>query len=420
MEAVKARRIGILEHSVNEPGRRLGWPVMRIDRRALIRVLSGGAGALFVPCAGRANASERRYLSARVDAGGAYRVGVFDSAGSLRLDLDLPVRGHGFALHPRRPVAVCFARRPGTFALAFDVVRGTRLAELHTPPDRHFYGHGVYAGDGSLLYASENDFSNRRGVIGVYVPDEGYRRVGELESQGIGPHEIALLPGHETLVVANGGIATHPDAPGMKLNLPSMEPALAYVDRRSGRLLERAALPRALHALGIRHIAVSRDGRVAVGMQYEGPRGDPVPLVGLHRRGGKLALFDAPEPAWRAMRQYCGSVAFDASGLIVAASAPRGNSITLWDAQSGSYLRALRVMDGSGVAPARIGGRFVATSGRGGAFFVDARGGRRPLGAACVAAGRWDNHLSAADVGGSSPDQWNRVEEAAREVGAVP
>ena len=371
---------------------------MRIDRRALMRVLAGGTGALFVPCPSSANAPERRYLSARMYAEGASGIGVFDSEGSLEHDIHLPARGHGFALHPRRSVAVCFARRPGTFALVFDVVRGTRLVEFRTPSGRHFYGHGVYAGDGSLLYASENDYSNRRGVIGVYVPDEGYRRAGELPSHGIGPHEIALLPGDETLVVANGGIATHPDAPGVKLNVPSMEPALAYVDLRSGHLVERAVLPRTLHALGIRHIAVARDGRVAVGMQYEGPRGDLVPLVGLHRRGREIALFDAPEPALRAMRQYCGSVAFDASGRFVAASAPRGDAITLWDARSGDYLCALPVADGSGVAPTRIGGRFLATSGQGGAFFVDAWGSRRPLDTAYIAAGGWDNHLSAVEI----------------------
>ena len=369
----------------------------RIDRRALLRMIGGGAGALLAPARSSRAGRERLYLAARVDAAGACRVGAFDSAGSLRLDLALPLRGHGFALHPRRPEAVCFARRPGTVALAFDVARGIPLAEFRTPPGRHFYGHGVYAGDGRLLYASENDYVNQRGVIGVYVPEERYRRRGELPSHGIGPHELALLGDCETLVVANGGIATHPDAPGVKLNLPSMESALVYLDRRSGRALERAALPRTLHALGIRHIAVARDGRVAVGMQYEGPRSDVVPLVGLHRRGRALAFFDAPDPAWRAMRQYCGSVAFDASGRVVAASAPRGDAITLWDARSGGYRHALPVADGSGVAPTGTPGAFLATSGRGGAFVVDVRGGRRPLPAVPAAAGRWDNHLCAVE-----------------------
>ena len=371
---------------------------MHIDRRTLLRVLAGGVGAVFAPRVSLGVGGGRLYLGARVDAKGAFRVGAFDPEGSLWLDLPLPSRGHGFALHPQRPVAVCFARRPGTFALVFDIARGKPLADLRSPPGRHFYGHGAYAGDGRLLYASENDYANGRGVIGVYVPDEGYRRAGELPSHGVGPHELALLPGRETLVVAVGGIATHPDAPGIKLNLPVMESALVYLDRRSGRLLERATLPRVLRALGIRHLAVARDGRVAVAMQYEGPRGDLVPLVGIHRRGQALALFDAPEPVLRAMRHYCGSVVFDASERIVAASAPRGNAITLWDARDGRYLRALPVADGSGVSPTRRRGEFLTTSGRGGAAVLDARGGRQSLDTAFIAESRWDNHLAALEV----------------------
>lgn len=369
-----------------------------MDRRALLRLLAGGLGTALALRTGHGAAGERLYLAARLDAGGGCRVSAFDLEGSLRLDLDLPARGHGFAVHPQRPVAVCFARRPGTFALVFDLARGERLAELRTPPGRHFYGHGVYAGDGGLLYASENDYSNRRGVIGIYVPDEGYRRAGELPAHGTGPHEIALLPDRDTLVVANGGIATHPDAPGVKLNLPSMEPSLAYLERRNGGLLERVVLPPALRALSIRHIAVGFDTRVAVGMQYEGPRGDLVPLVGVHRRGQAISLFTAPEPALRAMRQYCGSVTFDVSGRIVAASAPRGDAITLWDARSGDYLCAPPVADGSGVAPTRVPARFLATSGRGGAALLDARGIRRALNADFVENSRWDNHLAAVEV----------------------
>lgn len=371
---------------------------MRVDRRVLLRVLAGGMGAALALRGSLGIETERFYLAARVDGGGACRVGVFDAEGSPRLDLHLPVRGHGFALHPQRPVAVCFARRPGIFALVFDIARGQCVAELRAPSGRHFYGHGVYAGDGGLLYASENDYSKGRGVIGVYVPDEGYRRAGELPAHGIGPHELALHSRGETLVVAIGGIATHPDAPGVKLNLPTMEPALIYLDRRSGRLLERAALPRALRASSIRHLAVARDGRVALGMQYEGPRSDLVSLVGIHRRGQALALFDAPESALRAMRQYCGSVAFDASGDIVAVSAPRGDTMTLWDAKNHCFLRAVPLADTSGVVPTGVRGQFLATSGRGSALVLDAQGERRALNTGFVANGKWDNHLAVVEV----------------------
>lgn len=336
------------------------------------------------------------YLAARKNAAGACRASGFSPEGALCLDLPLPARGHAFALHPERPVAVCFARRPGTFAVAIDLLRGSPVAHFGSPPDRHFYGHGACSADGRLLYASENDFAKGRGVIGVYRADDGYRRVGELPAHGVGPHEVALLSERETLVVANGGIATHPDAPGVKLNLPAMAPALVYVERRGGRLLERVELPRRLHRLGIRHLCVAGDDRVAVAMQYEGPRGDVVPLVGIHRRGGPLVLFDAPEPVLRGMRHYCGSVAFDASGHVVAASAPRADAITLWDARRGRYLCSVPVADGSGVAPAGVAGQFLASSGRGGAVVLDAGGRWRAIDTAEVSGSRWDNHLVAA------------------------
>ena len=364
-----------------------------MDRRALFRLIAAGA-ALATPAA-LGGTLARGYLAARTDSAGACRMSGFNAAGARCLDLPLPARGHAFALHPERPEALCFARRPGTFAVAIDLLRGHPLAHFTSPADRHFHGHGVYAARGRLLYASENDFTKGRGVIGVYLADEGYRRAGELPAHGVGPHELALLSDRETLVIANGGIATHPDAPGVKLNLPAMAPSLVYIDRRSGRLLERVRLPHELHRLSMRHLCVARDDRVAVAMQYEGPRRDLVPLVGMHRRGRSLVLFDAPASVLRAMQHYCGSVAFDTSGQVVAASAPRGNAITLWDASQRRYLRSVPVADGSGVAPAGVRGHFLATSGRGGAVVLDAGGHRSSIDTPEVAGSRWDNHLAA-------------------------
>ena len=47
-------------------------------------------------------------------------------------------------------------------------------------------------------------------MIGVRDAQDGYRQIGELPSDGIGPHEATLMPDGKTLVVANGGIRTHP------------------------------------------------------------------------------------------------------------------------------------------------------------------------------------------------------------------
>ncbi len=377
---------------------------MAIDRRTVLRLLAGGlltGGALGPPRSPDAAPRRRLYLGARSDAGGSYRVSGFRASGAAAFDLGLPDRGHSFAVRPDGRTAVVFARRPGRFALAIDLARGAAAAEFAAPRDRHFYGHGAFSLGGRFLYASENDFAGERGVIGVYDADKGYRRVGELSSHGIGPHEIALLSDGVTLVIANGGILTRPDLPRVKLNVATMASSLCYVHRLDGGLLKERRPGPALHRLGIRHLSVSRDDTVAVAMQYEGPRGRLVPLVAVDPAG---AAADAPlrflsaEPAvWRAMKQYCGSACFDSEGRVLAVSAPRGNLVTFWNAAAGGYLSSARVLDGSGVAPGEGPGEFLASSGHRGVAVIDARSGAStPLDTAFVNASRWDNHLATA------------------------
>ena len=373
---------------------------MGIRRRDALLLLAGGLAGSFPPAplrADSANPVAPLYLSARADAGGGYRVSGFTGDGASLFDLPLPGRGHSFAVRPGSREAVHFARRPGRFALVVNLAQGAIGRTVEAPPERHFYGHGVFGPDGRLLYAPENDFAGERGVIGVYDAERAYRRVGELPSHGIGPHEIALLSDGETLVVANGGIATHPDLPRVKLNLPTMAPSLCTVDRRDGRLLRELRLDLALHQLSIRHLAVSRDDTVAVAMQYEGPAHNLVPLVGVQRRGGGLRLLHASRATLRAMKNYCGSVCFDASSHIIAVSAPRGGFVTFWDVGTGRYLSSAKVPDGCGVAPGAGPAEFLATSGLGGAVVIDAHSGTtRPLAVGGLEAARWDNHLIAA------------------------
>lgn len=383
---------------------------MAIDRRASLGLLAApvaaGLAAPLLPWPLRAAPPERVFLSARAIAGGGYGVSGFAVSGAPVFDLPLPGRGHSFALRPGSRIAVHFCRRPGTFALAIDLVNGRVLHSLATPPERHFYGHGAFGPDGRLLYATENDFVTGRGAIGIYDAENRFARIGEIPSHGIGPHEILLLSDGTTLAVANGGIATRPDLPRIKLNLPTMDPSLCYIDRRSGALLGRLRLLGSLRRLSIRHLAVGRGDRVAIGMQDEGSGNRLAPLVAIHRprpgtgdgrHGKSLQLLGAPAPVLRAMKRYCGSVCFDSGGAVIAASAPRGNLVAFWDSESGAFLSAATVGDGCGVAPAGSPGQFLASSGRGGAFLVDARSGAAsPIRSDFLASGRWDNHLAAA------------------------
>lgn len=367
---------------------------MAIDRRGALRLLAGGLGAAFWPGGARAGREERRYLSAGAAPGG-YRVGGFSEAGEVLLDAALPARGHAFAVRPDGRLAVHFARRPGEFALALDIDRGAVSLRFAPPQNRRFQGHGVFDSSGRLLYATENDFDAGRGVIGIYDARSGFRRLGELTSGGVGPHDIRLLPDGRTLVVANGGIHTHPDYPRAKLNLPAMEPSLCLIDRETGEMRRKLHLGAGLSQLSIRHLALGREGRVAVAMQYEGPRGDRVPLVAFCRAGGPLHPLEAPPSVLRAMKQYCGDVCFDTAGRSFAVSAPRGNIVTVWDGADGSFLHSIRLADCCGLAPGKRVGEFLVSSGQGGVFQLDLHAGRvRPFPAGFPETRRWDNHLA--------------------------
>lgn len=364
---------------------------MEIDRR---RFLALAAALGLSPSAARAALPADGgplYLTAR-KRGGRDEAVVLDGTGRDRLTIPMPARGHSFAIDATAQRAVVFGRQPGFFALGFSL-EGGEPAPLPLPDDRHFFGHGAFVQGGRLLAATENDFEGGRGVLGLYdaTPGGGYRRVGEFDSGGIGPHEVVLMPDGKTLCVANGGILTHPDYGKLELNLDTMRPSLAYIDAASGELLEKVELAPALHRLSIRHLALAADGAVWFGCQYMGPAADRPALVGRHRRGAALELFDGPAETLRNMRNYVGSVTVDAAGGIVATSSPVGGQVIYWDAASGKCLGVTALADGCGVAPAAQGG-FLVSSGLGAMIRVDAQGKERPV----LPPSRdmsWDNHF---------------------------
>ncbi|APE42731.1 twin-arginine translocation pathway signal [Sulfitobacter alexandrii] len=349
------------------------------------RFLGGLIAAGVIPRPTWADAGSPAYLAAGGRPDGSYLLCGIGADLSVRFELPLPARGHAAAAHPSRPQAVAFARRPGTFALVIDCASGRILSTLASPEGRHFYGHGAYSQAGDLLYTTENDFTTGTGRIGVWDVTAGYVRVGEIASGGIGPHDIRRLPGSDTLVVANGGIDTHPDSGRAKLNIPTMAPNLTYIEAE--RIVEQAALPKALHKNSIRHLAVGPQGEVALGMQWQGE--EPVDaLVGLHRRGSEITLFDAPAEAVDRMQGYIGSVACSADGATIAVTSPRGGMVQFYDTATMALTRSEALEDVCGIAPAAQG--FTVTTGTG-----TLRCLRDTAGARASAALMWDNHLVA-------------------------
>ncbi|MEM7667806.1 MAG: DUF1513 domain-containing protein, partial [Pseudomonadota bacterium] len=253
----------------------------RLSRRRFL-VGAGTASLTLGASAGWADAGSPRFLAAGKDPSG-YKLMGLGPDGTLRFEISLPSRGHAAAAHPERAEAVAFARRPGTYAVVIDCVTGHVRHRLEAEPGRHFFGHGVYSRDGAILFTTENAYTTGDGRLGLWDASADYRRIGEISSGGIGPHDVVRLPGSEILAIANGGIRTHPASGRDKLNLGSMRPNLTYMDAATGAVIDQVEPDDALRLNSIRHLAVSRDGRIAAATQWQGDPQDGVPLIAFHR-----------------------------------------------------------------------------------------------------------------------------------------
>lgn len=359
---------------------------MQLDRRTLLIGLAGSAAMLALPDAAASALQSEVFAAARKDDRGNFSAALFSLEGDVRA-IELPSRGHDVALRPGGEEWVAFARRPGRFGVAVPV--GTRPPVwFASKPDRHFFGHGVFSADGRLLYATENDYERAQGVIGVRDATGGYKQIGEFPARGMEPHDIALLTDGRTMVIANGGIRTHPDRGAEELNLPDMKPSLVYVDVETGDLLEEHVLAPELHQLSIRHLATASGDTVVFGCQYRGPEKDAPPLIGFHRRGESPVVVPAPGQTQEGLRNYIGSVAADSGGGIVAASAPKGGLVTYWDVASRRYLGACDLNDGCGLAPTHHKASFLLTSGEGWLATDDVNGAMERQ----ASGFQWDNH----------------------------
>ncbi|WP_316858495.1 DUF1513 domain-containing protein [uncultured Cohaesibacter sp.] len=337
-----------------------------------------------------ADAGSPAFLSAARKPDGHYALFGISEKGRAIFEIALPGRGHAAAAHPERPEAVAFARRPGNFAMALDCRTGETLSVLEAPEGRHFYGHGAFSEDGRLLYTAENDYETARGVIGIWQADKGYTRLGEFASHGVGPHDIKLLPDNKHFVIANGGIETHPDSGREKLNIPTMQPSLAYVTL-DGRLVEKVELPQAMHKNSIRHLSLGEDGMVAFAMQWQGDVLNSPPLLGLHKLGGQVTLLEAPDDQQRQLQGYVGSVAIDTSRRLLAASSPRGGVVHQFDTETGEFLGAVRETDVCGLAMRN--GKLARTSGAGIVCLSEEVAGMQMDRTRVTHPYQWDNHL---------------------------
>ena len=351
--------------------------------------------------------SESFFVSAHNDYLGNHYIGAFNEKGKRVFSLPVSQRAHGMTVNPSHPLEVIyFSRDPGNEINLVNLASGKKIRTTICKKGRHFYGHGCFSHDGELFFTTENDFTKGHGVISVR---DAYTLevLDEYHSQGIGPHEIKMLPNEKIMVVANSGKLTHPEKPGCILNKGNLSSNLSYLDLNNGELLSRQYPPSKQHC--IRHIDVNNEGLVAVSMQYEGndvrsSLSTKKPLKALlasHRLGdNELNLFSAESYPWARLNYYIGSVASEPVSTgeqkIAAVTSLRGQRLLICDVSQGVVLKDYAIPQVRGVAYHPLQRAFVVSSSLGNTYVVDINHSDMPLSNLSFFHNtRWDTHLSA-------------------------
>lgn len=306
-------------------------------------------------------------------------------------------RGHGYAYASQRPnKIIAFARRPGMEAVVVDIEKQQVKPAFTCAEGFHLLGHGCFNVDGTQLYTAESDYINGQGKI-VVRDGETFKVLQVWDSGGIGPHEIKLMRDGKTLVVANGGLLTHPETGRKVHNLDTMQSNLCYLDTSSGACLEKVTVPE--NKASIRHLDIASDGSVAFALQVQREAmstNDLVPLVGVHRRGSDVIFLQNHETLLTQMQDYVGSVAVSDRHRVVGATSPKGNVAIFWNINTHDIAGYHLLFDVCGITTCDHGDTFVLSNSAGELRYISAttfkeNESRRVVNAAV----NWDNHLFA-------------------------
>ncbi|WP_100638548.1 DUF1513 domain-containing protein [Marinobacter salexigens] len=362
-----------------------------LTRRSLIKTaLAGSAAFTLSGCSilprKAASHSPQQYTGAVGLPGDRFAVGAIAPDGKMLWQSPVNTRCHSGCNRPGTAQVAFFERRPGWAFYVLNSTSGERLHRIIAAEGEHFVGHGVFSPDGRYLYAPANRYEPGEGIIAVYDSHRGYQRANTFELNGIGPHQITLHPDGQTLIVGLGGILTHPDYDRIKLNLPTMKPALVMMDRGSGEILGR--FQPSHHQLSTRHVDAAPDGTLYAAYQYQGPAHELPPLVARYRNG-HYEEIDLGEDIHRALGNYIASIVAHPENDLVAIASPIGGTALIFNSRSGAIIEKAAIPDCAGVE-ALAGGDFLVSSGRGKLVRI---GKGKPAKEIASMPVQWDHHL---------------------------
>jgi hypothetical protein len=224
-------------------------------------------------------------------------------------------------------------------AIIIDPVEGRVVATFSSTKDRDFFGHGTSSVDGQFIFCSESAKDKLDGLISVRDSTNG-KLVDQFSSCGQNPHEILLLNGGKTLLVANAGPLDYDT-----LRDGRERTCMAFIDLKSRKLDQR--LLSKTPNVKLAHFAHTQSGQIFVG-GVPGTNKDKTPAR-VMTSNGKDDLQELPIP--KIVNQVLANETLSviANEKIVAASMPFCDRVLVWDAHSLQFKCAIEVKHPTGL-----------------------------------------------------------------------
>lgn len=334
-------------------------------------------------------------LSSVTDRQGRNYLAALNEVGEIYFQLPIPERAHDSLFNSTKNEAIYFGRSPSQSIYVVNVIDKKITIVIESAVNRHFYGHGVIDKTNSYLYVVEKNVITNMGCIGVYDVNDRYKKIDEIDSYGVDPHQISLLSDNKTLVVANGGLLKNRNK--NIINYDSFQSSLVYINSVNGTLIDSYSSEFSGNSL--RHLTIDNDDRVFIGAQSYSDNINP--LIFSHGGEDQLMPFVAEEYIWQIHKRYTASLAVNDNQLIV--SSPRGGALTFWDKKEQHFMSKHNYNDVAGLSiqSANDASRLFVTTGQGRVMSVNmatdsvSKSVSHSYRLEDIA---WDNHLSLATL----------------------
>jgi len=272
----------------------------------------------------------------------------------------VPIRGHATLKHPVKSRSYVMLPKRGDKAIEITLdpdMKNLSVKESLCHHTRNYYGHGAFLPHQKILLNSEVFNGSAKGALSVR-DFNSYQELSQIDSGGMFPHDVSLLPDSNEILVVNGGFPGTEFASLNRIDLSNNK----IVDSEKAQAIDST----------FAHIERSRDSSeifIACTPHQKTLAGQ------VFYKNGSAAMIALPvsEKISANLHGQALSLSLDEKHHTLGATYPDSNCILFWNYKNRELLRVLASPRPTGLCLSPDGGYFVSANRHGHLAKIDSK-----------------------------------------------